>query len=104
AGPVGGHDETRVGVWAVEVFEHVPAEGGAEADVVDRTVLGGDGEGVGRLAGHAELAAGQLLRHVLAGLAGVGQLEVVDGGRAVHRHRGNDATLDPVDQERGAAG
>ena len=64
----------------------------------------GDGEGVGRLAGHAELAGGQLGGHVFAGLAGHGQLEVVDGRRAVQGHRAEQAALDPVDQVGPAAG
>ena len=65
----------------------VAAQGGAEPAFVFRAALRGDGEGVGRLAGHAELARVQLRADVLAGLAGEGQLEVVDGGRAVHRRR-----------------
>ena len=77
----------------------------AEADARSRApIAGGDGEGVGRLAGHAELAAGQLRGDVLAGLAGEGQLEIVDRRRAVHGDGLDDAALDPVDQVRSAAG
>ena len=69
----------------------VAAQGGAESQVVLGAGAGGDGEGVGGLAGHAELAGVQAGRHVLAGLAGQRQLEIVDRRRAVHGHGLDDA-------------
>ena len=103
AGAIGGEDQARFVVRAIHVVE-MPAQRPAEAELVLRAVVGGDGEGVGGLAGHAEFPLRQLRRDVLAGLAGEGQLEVVDRRGAVHGDRLDDAALDPVDQIRSAAG
>src|SRR5437764_1290908 len=59
---------------------------------------------VAEVVGHAELAQGQAGGDVLAGLAGDGQLQVVDGGRPVQHYRLDQAALDPVDQVGAAAG
>ena len=64
---------------------------------------GGDGKGVGCLAGHAEPALVQRGRHVLAGLARQGQLEIVDGGGPVHGHGLDQSLANPVDQVRATA-
>ena len=53
AGAVRGQDEAAVGVGAVEPVD-VAAQGVAQAQFVVLAGLAGDGEGVGRLGGHAE--------------------------------------------------
>src|SRR5262249_53958638 len=88
---------------AVEPVE-VAAQGGAEPDLVVGAGAGGDGEGVGGLAGHTELPGRQAGRDVLAGIAGQGQLEVVDGGGTVEGDRLEQALLNPVHQVGPAAG
>ena len=102
AGAVGGQHQAAVGVRTAQLL-HVLAQSGAQAPLV----LGPDprrqSEGVGRLAGHAELALVQRRADVLAGLARQGQLEVVDGGRAVHRHGLDQPLVNPVDEVRTAA-
>src|SRR5205807_2108198 len=65
---------------------------------------GRHGKGVGGFARHAELTAGKLGRDVFARLAGDGELQVVNGRRAVHRHGREQPAADPVDQVRPAAG
>src|SRR5205823_4989210 len=102
-GAVGGQHDAALGVGTVEVV-HVAPQRGAEAEVVLRPGPGGDGEGVGRVAGHAEGPFVERGADVLAGLAGQGQLEVVDGRGAVHDHGLDQAALDPVDEVGAAAG
>src|SRR5262249_26463110 len=65
--------------------------------------LGGAGECLSRLAGHAKLSARKLGRDVFASLARESQLEVVDRRGAVHGNALNDAALNPVDQVWGTA-
>src|SRR5439155_20564792 len=67
-------------------------------------MTGGDGESICRLAGHAELAGGELGGDVFAGFAGHGQFEIVDGGGAVQGDGFEHAALNPVDKVRGATG
>ena len=59
AGAVGGQHQAGLGVGTVELVE-VPAQGGAQAQLVLGAGAGGDGKSVGRLAGHAELPGRQL--------------------------------------------
>ena len=93
AGAISGEHQARFVMRAVHLVE-VPAERPAEAEVVFGAVVGGDGEGVGGFAGHAELALGQLRRHVLAGLAGEGEFEIVNRRRAIHGDGLDDAALE----------
>jgi hypothetical protein len=46
-----------------------------------------------RLFGHSERAVAQTGRHVFAGPAVGGQLEIVDGGAAVHRDQGDGGVV-----------
>ena len=76
----------------------------AKAGFVLAGGAGRDGERIGGLASHAEQACGKLGGDVLAGLAGNRQLDVVNGRGAVEGDRRQNATVDPVDEVRCAAG
>src|SRR5262245_8590759 len=100
------HRGAKHAVLAVRAMNLVDvlAERLAESLLVDRAALRGDREGIGRLAGHAEVPARQLGHDVLAGLADESEFEVVNRCRTVHRDGLDQAALDPVDEIRPAPG
>ena len=81
-------------------FLEMPSQRPAEADIIFRSIAGGDGEGIGRLTGHAEVPLRKLHRDVLAGFACKRKLKVMDRRRAVHGHGLEHPALDPVDEVR----
>ena len=90
-------DALDCGTRTVERVRQRFVERGPEAALILSALLCRDREGIGRLAGHAEVAGVKLCPHVLARLAGQCQFKVMDRGRPVHRHGPDHAALDQVD-------
>ena len=85
AGAVGGQHEARVGVRAADVVD-VLAERAAEAELVLAPSWAATAKASAVSRAMPNWPPGSCAADVLARLAGEGQLEVVDGGRAVHGH------------------
>ena len=104
AGPVRGQHQADVGVRAAEVVDVAGRGRRPRPMLVLAPLRAATAKASAVSRAMPKLPVVELRGHVLARLAGEGQLEVVDRRRAVHRHGADHAALDPVDQVRGAAG
>ena len=90
AGAMRRQNKAGLRMAAADVIE-VAAQGGPQSQLILGTGAGRHREGIGRLAGHAELSGGQGGGHVLAGLPGQRQLAIVNRRRPVQHHGAHQA-------------